>query len=84
MGFLDTVKKLVGQNADKVDQAIDKVGDVVDSKTGDKYKGIVDKAQDAAKNVVEGTKPPGQQQGEEVPPTQQSGQVPPASPPPSS
>jgi acyl-CoA reductase-like NAD-dependent aldehyde dehydrogenase len=84
MGFLDTVKKLVGQNADKVDQAIDKVGDVVDSKTGDKYKGIVDKAQDAAKNVVEGTKSPGQQQGEEVPPTQQSGQVPPASPPPSS
>jgi acyl-CoA reductase-like NAD-dependent aldehyde dehydrogenase len=83
MGFLDSVKKLVGQNADKVDAAIDKVGDVVDSKTGDKYKGIVDSAQSAAKKAVDGTKTDGQLQGEQVPPTQQSGQVPPASPPPS-
>jgi acyl-CoA reductase-like NAD-dependent aldehyde dehydrogenase len=84
MGFLDTVKKLVGQNASKVETAIDKAGDLVDKKTGDKYKGMVDKAQDAAKKAVDGTKPPGQRQGEQVPPTQQSGQVPPAAPPPSS
>jgi hypothetical protein len=84
MGFLDTVKKLVGQNASKVETAIDKAGDMVDQKTGDKYKGIVDKAQDAAKKAVDGTKPPGQQQGEQVPPAQESGQAPPASPPPTS
>jgi MT0933-like antitoxin protein len=84
MGFLDSVKKLVGQNANKVETAIDKVGDVVDSKTGEKYKGVVDKVQDAAKKAVDGTKPDGQLQGEQVPPTQQSGQAPPASPPPTS
>lgn len=82
MGFLDNVKKLVGQNASKVETAIDKAGDLVDKKTGNKYQGIVDKAQDAAKKAVDGAKPPGQQQGEQVPPTQESGQTPPASPPP--
>lgn len=82
MGFLDTVKNLVGKNASKVETAIDKVGDVVDKKTGNKYVGMVDKAQDAAKKAVNDTKSPGQRQGEQVPPAQQSGQVPPASPPP--
>lgn len=82
MGFLDTVKKLVGQNANKVETAIDKVGDVVDKKTQGKYASHVDKAQDAAKKAVDGVKPPGQVQGEQVPPTQQSGQVPPANEPP--
>ncbi|MDT5076842.1 MAG: hypothetical protein QOJ80_1479 [Mycobacterium sp.] len=57
MGFIDTLKSLLSKNADKVDSAIDKVGDVVDSKTGDKYKGAVDKAQDAAKKAVDGTNP---------------------------
>ena len=72
MGFLDTVKNLVSKNADKVDTAIDKVGDVVDKKTGNKYKGVVDKAQDAAKKAVD----------KQVSPTQQSGQAPPANDPP--
>jgi hypothetical protein len=57
MGFMDTLKSLLSKNADKVDTAIDKVGDVVDSKTGDKYKGAVDKVQDAAKKAVDGTSP---------------------------
>ncbi|MCP9271644.1 antitoxin [Mycolicibacterium arenosum] len=72
MGFLDTVKNLVSKNADKVDTAIDKVGDAVDKKTGNKYKSVVDKAQDAAKKAVD----------KQVPPTQQSGQTPPANDPP--
>ena len=55
MGFLDTVKNLVSKNADKVDTAIDKVGDVVDSKTQGKYAQHVDKVQDAAKKAVDGT-----------------------------
>jgi MT0933-like antitoxin protein len=57
MGFIDTLKSLLSKNADKVNTAIDKVGDVVDSKTGDKYKGAVDKVQDAAKKAVDATTP---------------------------
>ena len=52
MSFLDKAKNLIAENADKVDAAIDKVGDIVDEKTGDKYQGVVDKAQEAAKNAA--------------------------------
>ncbi len=65
MGFLDKVKDLVSKNTDKVDAAIEKVGDVVDQKTGDKYKGAVDKVQDAAKNAADGTQ---QQEPPQTPP----------------
>ena len=51
MAFLDTIKNLLSKNADKVDTAIDKVGDVVDQKTQGKYTQHVDKVQDAAKTV---------------------------------
>lgn len=50
MGFMDKVKGLLSQNADKVDTAIDKAGDMVDKKTQGKYAQHVDKAQEAAKN----------------------------------
>jgi hypothetical protein len=53
MGFLDKVKNLLSRNADKVDTAIDKAGDVVDQKTQGKYASTVDKVQDAAKKVVD-------------------------------
>jgi hypothetical protein len=52
MGFLDKVKNLVSKNADKVDTAIDKAGDLVDKKTQGKYAGQVDKVQDAAKKAA--------------------------------
>jgi hypothetical protein len=65
MGFLDKLKSLASQNADKVDMAIDKAGDVLDQKTGDKYKGAVDKVQEAAKKAVDGT------QGDKPAPPQQ-------------
>jgi antitoxin protein of toxin-antitoxin system len=68
MGFLDKVKDLESKNTDKVDAAIEKVGDVVDQKTGDKYKGAVDQVQEAAKKAVDGTH-------------QQPPQEPPAAPP---
>ncbi len=57
MGFLDKVKDLVSKNADKVDAAIDKAGDIVDQKTQGKYSSQVDKAQDAAKKAVDKTNP---------------------------
>jgi hypothetical protein len=53
MGFLDKVKDLLSKNADKVDTAIDKAGDIVDSKTQGKYSAQVDKAQEAAKKAVD-------------------------------
>jgi hypothetical protein len=48
MGFLDDAKKLVDEHDEQVDDAIEKAGDVVDDKTGSKYAGQVDKAQDFA------------------------------------
>jgi len=41
---------MFGQHGDKVDQGIDKAGDVVDDKTGGTHAAHVDKAQDAAKD----------------------------------
>ena len=50
MGFLDDAvdkaQGLVAQNDEKVDDAIEKAGDLVDDKTGDKYAGQIDKGQD--------------------------------------
>jgi MT0933-like antitoxin protein len=57
MGFMDKVKGLVSKNADKVDMAIDKAGDIVDQKTQGKYAGQIDKVQDAAKKAVDKTDP---------------------------
>ncbi|KIU18734.1 antitoxin [Mycolicibacterium llatzerense] len=57
MGFLDKVKDLAAQNADKVEAAIEKVGDIVDEKTEGKFKGVVDSAQEAAKKAVAGEQP---------------------------
>ncbi|WP_166906386.1 antitoxin [Mycobacterium sp. DL440] len=57
MGFLDKAKSLLSQNADKVEQAIDKAGDVIDEKTQGKYSQHVDKAQEAAKNSLNKEEP---------------------------
>jgi hypothetical protein len=57
MAFLDKVKNLLANNADKVDTAIDKAGDVVDKKTQGKYSSTVDKVEDAAKNAVDKSNP---------------------------
>ena len=57
MGFLDKAlgktKEVLSENADKVGQAIDKAGDIIDSKTQGKYTSTVDKVQDAAKSYAE-------------------------------
>jgi hypothetical protein len=53
MGFLDKAKNLLAQNADKVDAAIDKAGEFVDSKTEGKYKETVSKVQEAAKKALD-------------------------------
>ena len=61
MGFLDKIKGMAGQHADKVEGAIDKVAEVVDDKTGGKYADQIDKGAEAAKDLVgdeEGGTPP--------------------------
>lgn len=74
MGFLDKVKDLASKNADKVDMAIEKAGDLVDKQTQGKYAGQVDKVQEAAKKAARDNAGNAQQPPAE-PPTQ-----PPAAP----
>ncbi|GAT12763.1 antitoxin [Mycolicibacterium novocastrense] len=85
MAFLDKVKNLLARNADKVDTAIDKAGDIVDRKTQGKYAQHVDKVQDAARNYVNKDNPSAQgapQQPPQAPPQQQPPQAPPQQQPP--
>lgn len=62
MGMLDKAKEMLNKADDKVDQAIEKAGDIVDDKTGGKYKDQIDKVQDFAQertgegDTVEGNK----------------------------
>jgi hypothetical protein len=48
MGFMDKAKDFADKHDEQVDQGIEKAGDQVDQRTGDKYESHVDKAQDAA------------------------------------
>ncbi|KUG53755.1 hypothetical protein AVL62_03045 [Serinicoccus chungangensis] len=48
MGFMDKAKDLAGQHDEKVDQGVEKGGDLVDDKTGGQYSEQVDKAQNFA------------------------------------
>ncbi len=43
-------KDLINQNQDKVDGAVDKVGDQIDERTGGKYADKVDQVQDTIKD----------------------------------
>ena len=53
MGIFDKVSDLAAQNADKVEAAIEQAGDFVDDKTGGKFAGQVDQAQQFAKEQVD-------------------------------
>lgn len=83
MGFLDKVKDLASKNADKVDTAIEKAGDLVDKKTQGKYAGHVDKVQDAAKKAARdnagGTPPQTPPAAPSGPPVQEHPTAPPVS-----
>ncbi|MFF0991299.1 antitoxin [Kocuria nitroreducens] len=47
-GFADKAKNLADQHPDKVEQGIDRGGDAVDERTGNKYESQVDTGQDKA------------------------------------
>ena len=46
MSMFDKAKDLLGQHGDKVDQGIEKLGDLVDEKTGGQHADKVDTAQE--------------------------------------
>ncbi len=48
--FVNKAKDLAAAHPDQVDQGIEKAGDAVDERTGDKYVGQVDKGQDAVRD----------------------------------
>ena len=52
MGLLDDIKAAADSHEDHVEQAIDKVGDLVDQKTEGKYAAQVDQAQDFLKDRI--------------------------------
>ncbi|MDP9987190.1 hypothetical protein J2S98_002350 [Arthrobacter oryzae] len=76
MGLIDDLKGkaqgLIRGNEQAIKNGISKAGDFVDTKTGGKYAGHVDKIQDGASKLVDKNGTPGQ-----APAT---GQVPPAAP----
>jgi hypothetical protein len=46
--FLGRAKELLDQHDDKVDRALERIGDEVDKRTGHKYTDQIDKAVDVA------------------------------------
>ncbi|ADG96829.1 conserved hypothetical protein [Segniliparus rotundus DSM 44985] len=52
-GFLEKVKSFIKKDPAKVEQAIDKAGDLIDKQTQGKYADKVDKVQDVAKKAAE-------------------------------
>ena len=48
MSFIDKIKDLADDHDDKVDQALEKLGDEVDKRTDHKYSNQIDKAVDVA------------------------------------
>lgn len=49
MSMFQKAKEFAKANPDKVDMAVEKVGDVIDQKTSGKFVGVVDKVQEAVK-----------------------------------
>lgn len=53
MGLLDKIKAMLGGNADKVKDGLDKAGDMVDEKTGGKFTDKIDMAEEKIGEVIE-------------------------------
>ncbi len=53
MGLLDNISAAIGGHEDQVKGGVDKIGDLVDGKTGGQYAGQVDQAQDFLKSQVD-------------------------------
>ncbi|MFC4397947.1 antitoxin [Arthrobacter sedimenti] len=82
MGLIDDLKGkaqgLIRGNEQAIKDGITKTGDFVDTKTGGKYAGHVDKIQDGASKLVDKNGTPGQAPAaEQVPPAALGNPVPP-------
>ena len=53
MGLLDKIKGMLGGNADKVKEGIDKAGDMIDEKTGGKFTDKIAKAEEQIRDVID-------------------------------
>jgi hypothetical protein len=53
MGIFDKAKELAGEHREQVDEAIDKVGDVVDEKTGHRYADKTDRAEELLRDQLD-------------------------------
>jgi hypothetical protein len=53
MGIFDKAKDALSGQQDKVDAGVEKAGDMVDDKTGDKYTEQVDKGQEMATDKLQ-------------------------------
>lgn len=58
MSIVQKFMDLLGKHSDKADQAIDKAGDMIDRKTGGRYKEQVDQAQQYAKDAADQQRQP--------------------------
>ena len=54
MGIFDKAKDAMSGQQDKVDAGVEKAGDMVDERTGDKYTEQVDQGQEMAKEKLGG------------------------------
>ncbi|MFC9690525.1 antitoxin [Kribbella sp. NPDC056951] len=50
MGIFDKAKDALGEHGDKVDEGIDKAGDLADEKTGGEHADKIDQGQEFAKD----------------------------------
>ncbi|HEX7203076.1 MULTISPECIES: antitoxin [unclassified Arthrobacter] len=83
MGLIDDLKGkaqgLIHGNEQAIKNGISKAGDFVDTKTGGKYSGHVDKIQNGASKLIDKNGTPGQAPAaEQVPPVTPVNPVPPA------
>lgn len=82
MSLMDKVKQLAGEHGDKVEGAVDKVAEIVDQKTGGKYRDKIQSGVDAAKGFLGKEEGAGSDAGPEtvVPPASTSTEPPPEPP----
>jgi MT0933-like antitoxin protein len=52
--MMDEAKKFAGEHSDQVDEGLQKAGDVVDEKTGNRFGDQIDKGEQAAENYLDG------------------------------
>lgn len=62
MSVIDKLKGMMKGHEDQAHQAVQKAGDAVDKKTGDKYTGQVDSVQQKLDQQIDGNQPPTGQQ----------------------